>query len=312
MEQRPAFGLVDWGTTSFRLWLVTGDGAVLRESRGREGMLHAADEGFEPVLARHLRAVAAPEGLSIVICGMAGARQGWREAPYLPVPADPAALAASAIRVSSTLGDVRILPGLSQPDREAPDVMRGEETQLLGLLAAGSPSLVCMPGTHCKWVAVEVGRIARFSTYPTGELFDVLARHSILKHAVEPDARGTQADSAFRAGLRLGLADPAGLTARLFGVRAGQLLGFSERGEGAARLSGLLIGAEIGAALERFERPAFVTLLASGTLAALYADALEAAGLPVERADAEDATRAGLLAAARHIARDAGPGEFPS
>lgn len=297
--------LVDWGTTSFRLWLVDARGAVIAESRGSDGMMQAAETGFEAVLARHLETVNAPRHLPILICGMAGARQGWVEAPYAPVPADLSNLTDRTVDVPTGLGAVRILPGVSQPSPESPDVMRGEETQLLGLAAGGTSGLVCMPGTHCKWVELENGAIQRFSTFLTGELFDVLARHSILKHAVDLETRPSEAHEVFLASMRLSLADPGGAWGRIFALRAGQLLGFTERTDGASQLSGLLIGAEVGAALRRHPGHETVTLIAAGPLAVLYGATLDEAGLRVRLVDAEEATRRGLLQAARHIWPDA-------
>ena len=297
----PAFALVDWGTTSFRLWLVDRHGAVMATSRGREGMMHAAEEGFESVLRRHLVETGAPAGVKIVICGMAGARQGWVEAPYVATPARPESLAERAVQVSCDLGDVRILPGVCQSKPEAPDVMRGEETQLIGLAGSTFDGIVCMPGTHSKWVRLENGAIAAFSTFMTGELFDVLGRHSILKHAVDISAEATGASGAFIAALERSLASPETSLSRIFGLRAGQLLGFSQHSDGAAELSGLLIGAEVGAALSLYPTPGEITLVASGQIAVLYETALRTAGLEVTRADAETMTQRGLLAAANRI-----------
>lgn len=289
--------LVDWGTTSFRLWLADGNGDVLAESRGREGMMHAAQVGFAAVLARHLAVVDAPAGLPVLVCGMAGARQGWMEAPYLDTPARLGELAAHAVCVTGEAADIRILPGIAHRDPDHPSVMRGEETQLLGLDAADA--LVCMPGTHCKWVCIEGGVVRAFSTFMTGELFDVLARHSILRHAVEGEGRPAAPDAAFRAAMAQASARPDAAWARLFALRPAQLLGLQESGEGASRLSGLLIGAEVGAARALHPGEQEVALVASGPVADLYRLALEENGWCVRSIDAEAATLAGLTAAAR-------------
>ena len=180
--------------------------------------------------------------------------------------------------------------------------MRGEETQLLGLgsgVGSGA-ALVCMPGTHCKWVETDGGTIRRFSTYMTGELFDLLGRHSILKHAVDVVATPNASDDAFLAAATRALTDRDALGA-LFALRAGQLLGFSEPAAGAAELSGLLIGAEIAAARRRHPGDGRLTLVASGTIADLYEAVLRLAGFTVILADAEAATRRGLFEAARRI-----------
>jgi 2-dehydro-3-deoxygalactonokinase len=264
-------------------------------------MLHCAGAGFEPVLRTNLARLGGPGTAPVLICGMAGARQGWLEAPYLETPARLDALHEGAIRVP-VRGEVLILPGIAQADRRRPDVMRGEETQLLGGTEPDFTGLVCIPGTHSKWVSMEGGQVVRFSTYMTGELFAVLSAHSILAHALEP-AHGVPAESpAFRAGVRDAIEEPADLTAALFRVRAAQLLGFEQRSEGAARLSGLLIGMEIAAAVRQAggEAPA-VRLIAADKLKALYACALREAGLRVTVADAENASRQGLFKAATHL-----------
>ena len=187
-----AFVVVDWGTSSFRGWLMSADGAVLAESRGGEGMLHCAGgAGFAPVLRDHLARLGAPAGAPVLICGMAGARQGWVEAPYLKVPTRLDALHEGAIRIDAP-GDIRILPGIAQARADRPDVMRGEETQLLGVTEPGFTGLVCIPGTHSKWIRIEDGRVVEFSTYMTGELFSVIAQHSILAHAIEGVGAGGQ------------------------------------------------------------------------------------------------------------------------
>ncbi|MDU6728173.1 MAG: 2-dehydro-3-deoxygalactonokinase, partial [Bradyrhizobium sp.] len=151
---KAAFVAVDWGTSSFRAWLMAADGTELAESRGPEGMLQCATSGFAPVLRDHLRKLGGPADLPVLICGMAGARQGWVEAPYLQTPTRLDALHAGAICVE-TEGDVRILPGLAQARADQPDVMRGEETQLFGVTEPGFSGIVCIPGTHSKWIRVE-------------------------------------------------------------------------------------------------------------------------------------------------------------
>jgi 2-dehydro-3-deoxygalactonokinase len=293
-----AFVAVDWGTSSFRGWLMAADGTVLAESRGAEGMLHCADSGFAPVLRDHLAKLGAGEHLPVLICGMAGAKQGWVEAPYLKTPTRLDALHTGAIRID-TPGDVRILPGIAQARAEQPDVMRGEETQLLGVLEPGFTGLVCIPGTHSKWVRIEDGVIVAFTTYMTGELFAVISEHSILVHAIEMSA---PLDSqAFRDGVAVAQAAPTGLTTSLFRLRAAQLLGFEQRVHGAARLSGLLIGSEIADTTQRFGDPRQLRLMAAGGLGALYHEALTASGFDVTMIDAEQASQRGLAKAAIHI-----------
>jgi 2-dehydro-3-deoxygalactonokinase len=297
---KAAFVAVDWGTSSFRGWLMTADDGALAETRGPEGMLHCATTGFAPVLADHVARLGATQDLPVLICGMAGAKQGWIEAPYLYTPTRLDALHDGAQRVD-THGDVRILPGIAQADATTPDVMRGEETQLLGVTEPDFTGLVCIPGTHSKWIQIESGSVVSFTTYMTGELFSVIAQHSILKHAVDHDAPSAVANDAFRDSLQRALDVPAGLTASLFGLRAARLLGFQQQADGAARLSGLLIGTEISDAGSRYGMRHPVRLIGTGALKDLYALALAAAGFEVTIVDAEDASRRGLTKAAVHL-----------
>ncbi|WP_181708677.1 2-dehydro-3-deoxygalactonokinase [Chthonobacter rhizosphaerae] len=296
---------VDWGTSSFRLWVLDAAGAVLAERRSAEGMSTLAQDRFEPVLRSHLASLPEAERPSrVVICGMAGARQGWREAPYADVPVSLPGIVSRAVTVPAEGLDVRILPGLASRDETAPDVLRGEETQLLGL-ALDDPALgglVCMPGTHTKWVLLEKGAVRGFSTVMTGELFALLSKESILRHTLAGEApTGDPAADPFRAGLATALADPGGLVARLFGIRAGGLL-FGTAGSAAAdRLSGLLVGADVAAGLGGSAADEPVVLVASGRLADIYAAALQAAGRTVRPVDADDAVRHGLFHAARQI-----------
>ncbi|MGJ4942129.1 2-dehydro-3-deoxygalactonokinase [Bradyrhizobium sp. HKCCYLS1011] len=297
---KPAFLAIDWGTSSFRAWLMSAAGGVLAESRSGEGMLHCASSGFAPVLRDHRAKLGAPDDLPVLICGMAGAKQGWVEASYLEIPTRLDALHEGAVRVD-TPGDVRILPGLAQARAEQPDVMRGEETQLLGVTEADFTGLVCIPGTHSKWIRIEAGRVAEFTTYMTGELFAVISQHSILAHAVEASASPAGESAAFREGLATARAVPSGLTAALFRVRAAQLLGFAQRSDGAAMLSGLLIGTELADVAQRFAVARTVRLIGTGGLGELYQQALTSAGLDVTVLDAEQASRQGLARAALHL-----------
>ncbi|WP_157015738.1 2-dehydro-3-deoxygalactonokinase [Mesorhizobium xinjiangense] len=298
---------VDWGTTRLRIWLLDADGNVLGERRSDEGLMTVGPgpDRFGPVLEAHLGALGAPAGLAAVVCGMAGARQGWVEAPYVSTPASVGAIADGAVAVPGARRPVYILPGVAQRSPDAPDVMRGEETQIAGIARdlAGRERLVCLPGTHSKWVHTKDAAIAGYRTFLTGELFSLLADHSILRDTLG-DARRVAPDSpAFRDALLQTLRDPAALSARLFSIRAGGLLNGLSAGDAAATLSGLLIGTEIASATAALDAgdAGSVILLASGPLGALYAKALTLGGITVEIADADGAARAGLLAAARHL-----------
>ena len=300
---KPAYVAVDWGTSSFRLWLIGEDDSVLAERRSGEGMTTAARTGFAEVLASHLAAISAPAGLPVLICGMAGAKQGWIEAGYLDTPAALADIPAAAVRIPGIDADIRILPGLAQRDAMAPDVMRGEETQLLG--AAGElgngDHLVCMPGTHSKWVRLSGGRVEGFSTFMTGELFDAIAKNTILSHAIAEAGAISGDNAAFRAAVARMVEKPALATSQLFSVRAGSLIAGLSPEDAKARLSGTLIGLEIAGALSLVAEGTPVALVVSGGLGALYREALAAAGLSPSLIDADAAVRNGLAAGARAL-----------
>jgi len=294
-----AFVAVDWGTSSFRGWLMSAGGEAIAESRGSEGMLHCVPDGFASVLHHHLARLGVSDGMPVLICGMAGARQGWREAPYVKTPTRLDTLHEGAIRIDAP-GDVRILPGIAQARADRPDVMRGEETQLLGVTEPDFTGLVCIPGTHSKWISIEQGHVVEFSTYMTGELFAVISQHSILAHGVETGAPPPVDSAPFREGLAAALAAPSGLSASLFRLRAAQLLDFEERSGGAARLSGLLVGTEIADVRHQYGAQA-LRLIGAGQLGRLYEAALKTQGFGVSMVDAEEASRLGLAKAAMNI-----------
>jgi len=299
----PAYVAVDWGTSSFRLWLIGKDGSVIAERRSGEGMTTAARTGFAEVLASHLAAIAAPADLPVLVCGMAGAKQGWVEAGYIDTPAALADIPAAAVRIPGVAADIRILPGLAQRDTAAPDVMRGEETQLLGAAATlgDGDHLVCMPGTHSKWVRLSGGKVLGFSTFMTGELFEAIAKNTILSHAIAEAGAISGETPAFRAAVARMVANPALATSQLFSVRAGSLIAGLSPEDAKARLSGTLIGLEIAGALSLVAEGTPVSLVVSGALGALYSEALAAAGLSPSIIDADTAVRNGLAAGAKAL-----------
>lgn len=298
----PAFVAVDWGTSSFRLWLVDRTGQVLAERRSDEGMMAAAKAGFPGVLQSHLSAVRAPEHVPVLVCGMAGAKTGWVEAGYVDTPAPLSAILKQAARVPGEARDIRILPGIAQRDTKAPDVMRGEETQLLGALGldAAGEALVCMPGTHSKWVRVKNGTVEHFSTFMTGELFSVVSRETILSLAVA-GADEAEDVASFKAAVKAAYEAPAFAANLLFGARSRQLLFGGTPAAARETLSGTLIGAELAAGLSGTVPNAGITLIASGRLAALYRLAFDALKVNVNPIDADEAVRRGLSMAAAAI-----------
>lgn len=286
---------VDWGTSSLRAWALGPDGGVLARGTSADGMGSLKPDGYEPALLRivgpWLRADAA--SVPVIVCGMAGARQGWREAPYRSVPCAP--VSGDGLMPVET-GDrrlaVRIVPGLSQAGPA--DVMRGEETQLAGLATTlGGSATVCMPGTHSKWARIESGVVASFRTFMTGELFAIAAAHSVLRHSV---ADTGEDEAAFLEAVAEMLDHPELLTGALFSVRARSLLIGAGNEAGRARLSGLLIGAELGATRSLWEAKR-VHLVGAPKLVGSYALALRHAGGEAVTEDAEAVTLAGLKAA---------------
>jgi 2-dehydro-3-deoxygalactonokinase len=299
---QPAYVAIDWGTSSFRLWLIDQTGRVLGERRSAEGMMEAARTGFAMVLQSHLDAVGAPDDLPVLICGMAGARQGWVEAGYVETPARLAMILEQAVPVPGQSRDIRILPGIAQRDATAPDVMRGEETQLLGALGldAAGDAIVCMPGTHSKWVTVQGGAVARFSTFMTGELFSATAANTILSHAVAGADDAEDVD-AFKSAISAAFEAPARAANLLFQVRSRQLLFGGTPAAARETLSGTLIGMELAAGLAGHKPGTNIRLVASGRLEALYRQAFATLSVAVTSIDADEAVRRGLSMAAHAI-----------
>lgn len=286
----------DWGTSHLRLWAMGPGGAVLERACSDAGMGRIARDDYEAELLRLIGHRLAPgRATPVIVCGMAGSRQGWAEAPYALAPCPPPGIAEAARAPARDARlAVHILPGVRQTRPQA-DVMRGEETQIAGLLAR-LPSFdgtVCLPGTHTKWVQVSAGEIVSFSTAMTGELYALLSTQSVLRHAL--GAEGWDAP-AFAEALGETIARPERLATRLFTIRAEALTAGLAPAAARARLSGLLIGAELAAT-----RPWWlgqrVALVGAPTLSRVYAEALAAQGVEAERFDDEEMTLAGLTRA---------------
>jgi len=286
---------VDWGTTHLRVWVMGADGKVLTRLGSDDGMGGLQPGGFEPALLSLIAPYLTPSRVTPVICcGMAGARQGWHEAPYVTAPCAPPGLAHSVV---AETGDprirVHILPGVMQP--EPADVLRGEETQIAGFLRLnpGFDGVACLPGTHTKWVRISAGEIVSFATFMTGELFSLLSRQSVLRHSVA--AKGWD-DAAYLAALGDAMTRPQAFAARLFTLRAEALLHDLAPATARARLSGLLIGIELAAA-----RPYWlgqkIALIGAEALSRIYARGLAAQGVMATSAGAETMTLAGLSTA---------------
>ncbi|MBS0226455.1 MAG: 2-dehydro-3-deoxygalactonokinase [Proteobacteria bacterium] len=299
----------DWGGSNLRLFRYDENGVVLETRERTAGVLAVADGTFEATLTAHLGDWLDAAPVRIVLSGMIGSRQGWQEASYAPCPADAEAIAALAQRVASPLGDVRILPGAQVTRVDGCiDVMRGEETQVFGVQSMGARAgdtatrLVVMPGTHSKWVRIEGGRIVDFTTYMTGELYAVLKTHSILGRLMDGDAADAH---AFATGVQRTLADPA-LSKWLFSARSEGLFGRIAPVALASYLSGLLIGAEVGAAMRETDVRS-ATIVATPELARNYRIALQLAGFDtIEVVDGAQASAAGLWRLANALPLDSG------
>ncbi len=298
---QPCFIAIDWGTSSFRLWAMSRNGEVVSTTRNDNGMSRLKPDDYASVMASALSELGIAEGLPTIICGMAGAAQGWVEAPYIDTPAKLDEIPLHAVLVPGTEGIVRILPGLAQRDMSAPDVLRGEETLLLGAVLAKSVSgTICLPGTHSKWVMIDKGEVSRFSTSMTGEVFSLLKTRSVLSHTVNQTPTVDSESEAFQSAVEEALNRPEKILQALFSVRSTPLLHASTTGKDMhARLSGLLLGLEI-AGIGDVPRKC-VTLVSAGQLAHNYKRALTVAGFHCELIDADEMVLAGLRYAAGKI-----------
>ena len=290
---------VDWGTTNLRAFAMGRDG-VLAQASSEDGMGRLDRDGFEPALLRlvgpWLRDGSVTE---VIACGMVGSRQGWHEAPYRAVPCaplDPASLVVAPTRDARIR--VRLVPGLKQASPA--DVMRGEETQIAGALALlpGFDGVVCLPGTHSKWVHVSAGEVVSFQTFMTGEMFALLSQASVLRHGMQGDGWD---EAAFDAGLSDALSRPERIGAKLFGIRAEGLLSGLSAAAARSRLSGLLIGVELAAARPYWLGQA-VAIVGSEGISASYARALRGLGVEPRLVNGGEAVLAGLAAARARVA----------
>jgi 2-dehydro-3-deoxygalactonokinase len=281
MSARP-FLAIDWGTTNRRVYRIE-DGEVVATERDALGVTAVSD------FAGELAAIRARFGdLPVLMAGMVGSTIGWREAAYIAAPAGIEDLGANLLRIDARTA---IVPGVSFVDGKRGDVMRGEEVQLLGAAAGGlapADAMLAQPGTHCKWVDMASGRIVRFTTAMTGELFGLVRSHGIL--AAQLGAEVVLGD-AFLEGAREGA--KRDLTASLFGIRAAKLLGLRDDADAASFASGLIIGADVAA---RVAEHSFDTayIIADLMLGGLYAAAVKANGRAAMIVDSHAAFVAGI------------------
>ena len=284
---------IDWGTSNRRAYLVDASGACLRRHADDQGMLACAGR-FPQALAALLAEMGIDDATPVVISGMAGSAQGWQEAPYLDGAVALADLGSHLVPVQGAgrAGPTAIVPGYCMRGPLL-DVMRGEETQLLGVLLLRQPDgWVVLPGTHSKWVLLEAGRIVRWSTFMTGELFSALAAGGtlapLINHANAPDD-----GVGFEAGLALARARLP-LSQALFSIRARVVTGLLEPALARSCVSGLLIGVEFDACAEQGAGAAPLALLGSSQLCQRYGEAARYFGRTVTMLDPDAAYCAAL------------------
>jgi 2-dehydro-3-deoxygalactonokinase len=294
-EWTQGFAAVDWGSSARRVYVLDAAWTVVREEEDDTGTLTVPKGQF----AAEVEAVRSRIGqVPMLLAGMAGSNRGWIEAPYVPCPATLPDIARKLLWAEP--GRTAIVPGVSLIEQGRADVMRGEEVQVFGALALQpepSRSLICHPGTHTKWIEVESGAIIRFQTVMTGELFALLRKHSILSDML---AGPTPLGDAFQRGVERGFSG-AVLSAELFQVRAGMLLGVLEPSDAPSYASGLLIGCDLRAGLATAAADDEILVLGRGTLTSLYAAAIEQCGYRTREMDGAAAFVAGMSAIAETI-----------
>ena len=300
---------VDWGTSSFRSWLLDRAGQPLSQYSGPFGIRQIADKPFADILAEARHALGGEAlSLPVIMCGMIGSAQGWQDAGYLQKTASIRTLAAAVCKIN-TAENIWIIPGIQSVSSDGlADVMRGEETALAGILAQYqiSNGLFCLPGTHSKWVTVKEAEITSLSSFMTGEVFDLMRRHSILSPFME-QAQNSEEEKdreAFLQGLALARGG-LGLLHHLFAIRAGILTGKYAPSSASALLSGLSIGTEmVHIAPVAAGQNGTVYLNVAGVMADLYQTALTHFDIGYQLIDGEAASCAGLYEIACHIFQD--------
>lgn len=281
------FIALDWGTSSFRAYLLAGDGMVLNTVSASHGIMAVKDAAFDEALEMHVGRW--DKSLPVMASGMITSRQGWVELPYVACPANLESIAAAVhCHTSKQHRKLFFVPGICCRNAlDVPDVIRGEETQVLGASQGGKECFVT-PGTHSKWINVSGGSIESFSTYMTGEVFALLKNHSILGKLMT----GEKSDpAAFEKGIRASMRDPAGLLHHLFSARTLALFNELSPGHLSSYLSGLIIGAEIAHAIAKNRADAQYVILAAPALGEHYMAAMKIAGLNVSYGEPDVAVK---------------------
>jgi 2-dehydro-3-deoxygalactonokinase len=276
----PNWIAVDWGTSNLRYWVMSNN-KVLHTDQIPLGTMHLGKNDYEDTLITQLSSFLAPtKKIAVLICGMAGSRQGWKEAPYLDVPSKPPEIKdAINVKCKDPRISVKIIPGLKQVIPA--DIMRGEETQIMGILNKNKDfdGVICLSGTHTKWVRVSAGEVVSFQTFMTGELFALLSQNSVLKYSV---SKSGWDKNQFQDAVKEIMSDNKLLGSKLFNLRAESIIQDSPALESRSRLSGYLIGLELSGS-----RPYWlgekVIIVGEDEISEAYEQALRLHGVDTER-----------------------------
>ncbi|HVZ09004.1 2-dehydro-3-deoxygalactonokinase [Rhodopila sp.] len=289
---------VEWGISSFRAFRIMKDGSVRDRRSSQRGILNVPDGRFGDTLREEIGPWLAAGESQVLLCGPVGGRQGWKLAPHIPCPAGPRELAAGLVDIGFDWATVKLVPGVAGSDVSGvAELMRGEETQVLGIPALlRDGGLACLPGPHARWVRVQGGRIASFTTHMTGDAYAALRGYTVLVRTMRD---GPLDSPSFDAGVvRSG--QPGGLLHHVFGVRAQNLAERLTEAEAPAYLFGILVGHEVRAALA-MEPETVVQVIGPPDQTAIYARAIAACGGYAERHDGEAVIR-GLALIGAHTA----------
>ena len=284
----------DWGTSNLRVWGMDYQGNVINKITDGKGMSSLKPSEFEPHLIDLIGNWLPKEGNAkcpIIICGMAGAKTGWKEAVYLKAPCPPVNKEKIIqIETEDQRISVNIIPGIMQ--KSPPDVMRGEETQISGYLSKNPnfDGIICLPGTHTKWVHISAGEIVSFKTFMTGEIYQTLSKHSILKDSVKSNDFDF---TAFLEAFEDIYSNPALISSKFFSLRAIDLLENTSTKFLKSKLSGYLIGSELAGA-KSYWLGQNIVMIGNDDLCTLYEKALKKLGLNTTIENAENITLNGL------------------
>jgi len=289
---KPNWIALDWGTSNLRIWAMDEINTIIAEKSSDQGMGSIAPNAFENILLSHIHEWISDDVIPIIACGMVGSRQGWQEAPYSTTPTAPIQNSIKVLTNDARL-DVRIISGIKQ--NNPADVMRGEETQIAGFMA-NNPNfqgMICLPGTHSKWVEISNGKVNQFQTALTGELFALLCKQSTLRHSL-----GRWDEETYLQKIAETIKSPETAFTSLFSIRAQSLL--ENNPYSIAQISGTLIGSEL-AGMAKYWKNYPITLIGNGELIRLYALALEVVGQKAYEYDANNLTLNGLQLAYREV-----------